>query len=405
MAYSPRWITIFASALSAVLSAFSLYFLLTAFAQYRTEDFLTATSTADFAALGTCVETVTDEQLKVFGYEKNDASCAKSNQISGHDRKEILMRRTLAVSVHGLYHAFYTSGAKDDAMVKTLETVLSATIGNNAPPTVEVMTAYQALSKVNEQTVPTSCDEIYGLTTGDLDADATTYFETLRRGRLDDDDDEYVVWPLTDIPVVCNGDPASGASTVDVSTDLPSSQKHKLYAHCLVQFQFASSGIIIPQGGSFGAPLVGERAGPNPFFYPDAEGFDRQTSSYSVKARMYLGQRFGYCVWAYVPMLLASCYLCADAVVFFIAEATFPITVRHSARYQDGQSDLSRIRTSLIITATYWTARLVRFSIGCAAVFASWFFYGLFVIVPWGAHAHAHARTRTHARARRAARP
>ena len=394
MAYSPRWITIFASALSAVLSAFSLYFLLTAFAQYRTEDFLTATSTADFAALGTCVETVTAEQLKVFGYEKNDVSCGKSN----NEGKEILMRRTLAVSVHGLYHAFYTSGATDDAMVKTLETVLSATIGN-APPTVEVMTAYQALSKVSEQTVPTSCDEIYGLTTGELDADATTYFETLRRGRLDDDDDEYVVWPLTDIPVVCNGKGASGTSAVAVSTstNLPSSQKHKLYAHCLVQFQFASSGIIIPQGGTFGAPLVGERAGPNPFFYPDAKGFDRQTSSYSVKARMYLGQRFGYCVWAYVPMLLATCYLCADAVVFFIAEATFPITVRHSARYK--KSDLSRIRTSLIITATWWVARAVRFSIGCAAVFASWFFYGLFVIVPWGAHAHARARTRTHTHA------
>ena len=50
------------------------------------------------------------------------------------------------------------------------------------------------------------------------------------------------------------------------------------------------------------------------------EGFNRTHHvDYDVKTRMYLGMRFGYAVWAYIPMLLCSCYLCADSVVFFLA--------------------------------------------------------------------------------------
>jgi len=378
-----RWVTIVAAAGSAVLCAFAIYFNIMALAKYRTDDFLTATSTDDFTKLGTCVEVITIDQLKVVGYEKNDLTCATDNDKGN----QLAMRRTLAVSLHGIYYTYFTASITNPTMTDVTYTVLSATLaggGANTPQSVNFSVAYDALGMVTEQTVPTSCDSIYGMTGENsiTEADATAFLASLRRGRLDEDDDEYADWPLADIPVVCNDVEATTAtgSQINVGVALSTLNKQKLYAHCLVQFQFASSGTI-PYGGTFGVPLVGERAGPNAFFYPSADGFNK-TSDYNTKARMFLGQRFGYCVWAYVPMLLATCYLCADAVVFFLAEATLPDVLLETQTISGDR--LAMMRDSLVIAATSKTSRAARFAIGVAAVLVSWLFYGLFVIWPWG---------------------
>lgn len=382
-----RWVTIVAAAGSAILCAFAIYFNIMALAKYRTDDFLKATSTEDFTKEGTCVEYVTVDQLKSAGYQKALASTGDGCASDNAKGKQLEMRRTLAVSVHGIYYAYYTAGIDSSSMQIVAQSVITATVSGATatPPSVNFSLAYDALAMVTEQAIPTSngCDSIYSMTgeSSITDASATAYLATLRKGRLDDDGDEYADWPLADIPVTCNNAESSpGIDAVNVGKALDTVNKEKMYAHCLAQFQFASSGTI-PYGGTFGVPLVGERAGPNAFFYPNADGFN-STSDYNTKVRMFLGQRFGYSVWAYVPMLLATCYLCADAVVFFLAEATLPDILLETQTISGDR--LSMMRDSLVIAATSKTSRAARFAFGVAAVIVSWLFYGLFVIWPWG---------------------
>lgn len=387
-----RWVVIVAAAGSAVLCAFAIYFNVMALAKYRTDDFLEATATKDFTRKGTCVETITVEQLQAYDYNTVLDSVDNNCPDDGEKGKRLEMQRTLAVSVHGLYYLYFTKGVSDDLTRGVVETAISATIGGAkglavTPASVNFSAAYHALSAIPEQGVPVldGCNTIYGLQgeSAITDADAVSYYAKLRAGRLDDDGKEHSDWPIEDIDVRCNNGPAStpsGAGLVDVTSALDAEQTQMLYAHCLAQFYFASSGTI-PYGGTFGVPLVGERPGPNDFWYPNAAGFN-STSDYNTKVRMFLGQRFGYSVWAYVPMLLASCYLCADAVVYFLAEATLPDVLLETQ--ENGGSRRSMMRDSLVMASTSRVARGVRFGIGFAAVFASYLFYGLFVYVPWG---------------------
>ena len=391
-----RWVVIVTSAASAILCAFAIYFNIMALAKYRTDDFLKATTVTDFTKEGTCVEYITVDQLKSYGYEQaldsDTNGCASDND----EGKQLEMRRTLAVSVHGIYYTYFTAGVDNEVMQIVAESVITSTVGgsNVRPPSVNFSIAYDALSMVTKQAIPTKdgCDSIYGMTGEDsiTSATATTYLAALRKGRYDDDGDQYGDWPIVDIPVTCNNaESLDGLGTVDVTSALSTVNKEKLYAHCLAQFQFAASGTVpysgtfgVPNyGGTFGVPLVGTRAGPADFFYPNADGFN-STSDYSTKVRMFLGQRFGYCVWAYVPMLLATCYLCADAVVFFLAEATLPDVLLETQTMSGDR--LSMMRDSLVIAATSATSRGARFAFGFAAVAVSWVAYGVFVILPWG---------------------
>lgn len=382
-----RWIVILAAAGAAVACAFAIYFNVMALAKYRHADFLEATSTKDFTLKGSCVEVVTKDQLKGYGYnEKLDSDsngCAANND----DGKQLEMRRTLEVSAHGIYYSYFTAGLNDWSMRTVAEAVLTATIAmpGSTPPTVNLSTAYDGLSRVAEQTIPIAngCDTIYGMSgeSSITRVEATAFLAQLRAGKYKSNGKKKADWPLKDITVTCNNaETLMGTNIVDVTGALDTLEKEKLYAHCLAQFYFASSGTL-PGSGTFGVPLVGEDAGPGTFFYPNAKGFG-SGSDYNTKVRMFLGQRFGYCVWAYVPMLLATCYLCADAVVFFLAEATLPDVLLETQTISNNR--VSMMRDSLVIAATSATSRGIRFSIGCAAVIVSWLFYGIFILAPWG---------------------
>ena len=115
--------------------------------------------------------------------------------------------------------------------------------------------------------------------------------------------------------------------------------------------------------------------------YVRADGFNG-TSTYSQKARMYLGWRFGWSIFAYVPMFLATCFLLADSVVFFLAEAIMPLTLADTKKYST--SALNQARDSLVIAATSRSSRKKRLAIGFFAVFTSYLFYGIFIAGPWG---------------------
>ena len=398
MTVNYRIITIFASVASAILCAISLAFTITAIVSYRAEDFFTATQTTDFTTLGTCVETVTDAQLQSYGYQNHDIDCKLDTDTGNKGR----LRNTLAVSVHGLYYTMYDPAARDyvgdvppiydvadiqDSLLLTGASVLTATVGGagTLPPGVNFSTAYLALRYVAEQKVPTSCDAIYGLTEADIEADAhgqVAFMANLREGRLNDVGDVKTSWPLNDIVVDCNGglEATPGTAPIDTAAPVSDAQKALLHAHCYTQFLFASVGTTT-NDGTFTVPLPGIDAGPGYIPYPQADGFN-SSSTYSTKARMYLGQRFGLSLWAYVPMILCTCFLLADSVVFFLAETAMPGILENMQVFSTTR--LSYVRDSLVIAATSKTSRRRRFAIGCVAVFFSILFYAIFIVGPWG---------------------
>ena len=440
-----RIVTLVAALSTSILSAIALAFLVTSLVEYRAEDFFTASKTKDFTTLGTCVETLTGDQLTELDYNNGELNC-KTNDKQGNRFKLI---NTLRATVHGVYWT-YLNGQVDDgsgtgtmiaaSAVHTpgeyLRTVMAAQIGHvlgkvdafyapgvgNAQANfinvgLNYSMAYEALRLVDMVDVPASCDHIYGLTFTDISNDhlmfdqstATqalpgmtgvkigghyidneweTYIKHIREGRLDDDGNTKTAWPLQEFTIDCPGD----AQTLGVDyipggndaedTPLTDPMKKYMYAHCVAQFQYASVGSNAWQG-TYGIPLPGIEAGPG--FYPYAfwhvDGFN-STSSYNMRARIFLGQRFGFSIWAYVPMFLAICFLLGDSVVFFLSEALMPLVL--SEQYAFASTNLNNIRDSLVIASTTRSSRRRRLAIGYLAVFVSYIFYAIFIAAPWG---------------------
>lgn len=385
-----RFAVIIAAALSAVGCGFAIYFQIMALAKYRADDLFTATAITNFATeKGTCVEVITADQLGA-GIDSNNCDGGGVDpDITGTLHN---LRNTLAVSVHGLYHAYKAAGADINYELKDVaRSVISSTInpdGDTIGMGINYTSAKDALEQVADSNVPKTCDAIYTLTWSDLTANRLAYshYEMLIAGQKDpdDSDDNRGTWPLAEIAVDCDGATAQTQPLNQVDLDaLSELNKFRLYAHCLAQFQFAASGTD-PWAGTFGIPLVGVEPGPTNFaWYPMAEGFNRtHYNDYNTKVRMYLGMRYGYSVWAYIPMLITSCYLCADSVVFFLAEATLPDVL--SEVHTISQSRLSMVRDSLVMAATSATSRKKRFAIAFLAVTVSFFMWLLFLGLPWG---------------------
>jgi hypothetical protein len=386
-----RFMVILFSALSAVLCAFAIYFQIMALAKWRADDLFVATRVTDFTTLGTCVEVITSDQISAGLSDNGCEGSGADEELTGSLGN---LRNTLAVSVHGLYYAYVAAGANGadvNWQLKEVATsVISSTINPNGDTVgwgVNFTSAKGALEQVAASKVPTSCDTIYSHEPSDVigDPTANAFYKSLIAGKKDkdDSDDTRGVWPLAEIAVDCEGATRTSAlNQVDLEA-LTAAEKLELYAHCLAQFQFAASGTD-PWAGTFGIPLVGVEPGPSGLsWYPMAEGFNRtQNVDYNTKARMYLGMRFGYAVWAYMPMLIASCYLCADAVVFFMAEATLPDVLAEVQTIS--QDRLSMVQDSLVMAATSATSRKKRFAFALLAVVTSFLAYLFFVILPWG---------------------
>lgn len=415
MAVNYRVITIFSSVASAILCGVALAFLVTAVTKYRAEDFFTASKTVDFTTFGTCVESITEGQLKTLKYHKDDLEC--NEKVDSGNRGKL--RNSLAVSVHGLYYTHYNADGmvKDyvgdvppDYTVAEVQAALSAvtsaaitaTVGGalsevatvgadegqwsgRVPTGVTFKQSYLALHYVAEQKVPTSCDVIYGKSAADIEANAygeLGFMENIRKGREDGPIDIKETWPLKDIVVDCNdyATPTPGTFPIDVTAPVTDQQKALLHAHCYAQFLFASVGTK-PTAGTFTVPLPGVEPGPSFLPYPHADGFN-STSSYSHKARMYLGYRFGLSLFAYVPMALATCFLLADAVAFFVAEITMPAVLVDLQKFSPTR--LTFIRDSLVIAATTKASRRKRLAYGALAFFVAVIFYCIFIAAPWG---------------------
>lgn len=422
MTVNYREVVIFASVASAGLSCVSLAFIVTALISYRAEDFFTASKTVDFNTYGTCVETITDEQLKTLNYQDTDIEC----KIAVDKGNRAKMRNTLAVSVHGLYYTFFNpdGGVKNyvgdsagtysmEDIAPALEMVTAAVItatlakapydmqkliddedwfSGRTPDGVNFTQAYLALHYVSEQSVPTDCDRIYqGQTALTIERNffgQKDYIENIRKERMESPVKIRDDWPLRDIVVDCNDYPEPTPGTfpiklTDVSGESAALRPHQvslLHAHCYAQFLFASVGTV-SNAGTFTVPLPGIKAGPGVLPYPQADGFNT-SSTYTMKARMYLGQRFGLSLFAYVPMALTTCYLLADSVVFFLAEIAMPEVLADMQKFIPVR--LTYIRDSLVMAATSKTSRRKRLSVAILAVLASIILYSIFIGTPWG---------------------
>ena len=442
-----RILTLFAALAGVVLSQIALAFLVTALIQFRAKDFFIATTTTDFTVLGTCVETLTLDQLKELKYDKGDLDC-KNDPESGNRLK---LLNTLRTTVHGVYWTYW-NGMVDDGTGTGTEVAASAASSPRAEYLRQVMAAqqahvlgkvdafyasgvgnaqdtfvnvglnftmaFEALELVSMVDVPVSCDDIYGLAYTDIsndhlqvphyplpecqgltteectatrsgqfdDTEYELYIKNIRKGRLDNDEQTKDTWPLAEFSVDCPGEAQTmgvdylplGQSTEQQA--LTADMKKYMYAHCVAQFQFASVSTD-PWAGTYGMPLPGIEPGPQFYPYPQADGFN-STSSYSQRARMYLGQRFGLSVWAYVPMFLATVFLLGDSIVFFFAEALMPSVIADQVNF--ATSALNNVRDSLVIASTSKSSRRFRLSIGFVAVLVSIIFYSVFIAAPWG---------------------
>lgn len=233
-----RFATITVTSLCLVLAAFTVWFEFAAYTDYRTPDF---TKASEGPITGTCVEAVTEDQLKAAWYDKADWDCSDGNKKN--------LANLLAVSVHALYEK---SATLDPAGTRVLNSLVSTTQGV-AGHQITKTQAYDALKMVG--TPSTDCAAIYPGAT-----ELTTIPTSL------------------DPVVVCDSETPVDGTPEAADAD-------KLYTHCLMQFSYGRS---YQTAGTFGIPKVGEEA--SPMILP-VIGTNSSTT-WEDRARILVGTRY-----------------------------------------------------------------------------------------------------------------
>jgi hypothetical protein len=250
-----------------VLAAFTLWWVFIAYADYRSPDF---TKASEGPIAGTCVESVTDDQLKTAWYHKTDWKCTTNS-------KEELSN-LLAVSVHSMYDynknvAAYTGDAKE-----VYDAVVSAAQGVDTGYMIKREHAYAALSVLGKLS-SNDCAAIYGVST---------------EGPV----------PVSAAPIVaCDADVPEAGSGGIIQPEAANTAK--LYTLCAHQFSYARS---YPTKGTFGIPMVGKEA--KPFLIPLIA--TNSTTPWEDKARIVVGTRWGYSTIFYTVAMLCTAFFIMD---------------------------------------------------------------------------------------------
>lgn len=372
-----RVLVLVGAALSACLSGWAIQLQIETLTRWRATDLFVATTTTDFAAEGTCVGVVDADRIDA---ELDGHHCTGRGIDANPSAPLRALRDALSVSVHGLFHAARRAPG-DPNLRAVAQSVLAPTVNPDADSIgagINFTVARHALGAVARASVPTSCDDIYNYTRADLELDVVA---RARYNALLARDADH--WPLARISVDCDDAEQTSPSGTQLDLDAVGVDAHVtllLFSHCLAQFQFAASGI----DGKFHVPIVGKEPGPTKHaWYPWPKDFKRDGSvDYDTKTRIYLGARFGHAIWSYVPTLIVSAYLCADAAVLLLAEATLAKRLAEVDAFAADIKDV--LRDSLILRATSRSARAKRFAYAFAGVLVSIGMWVAFIGVPWG---------------------
>lgn len=303
MATSSRvCLTLIAAVVVTVVSLLAIVLLFETLADERRSDLRSAT-VEDIASLGTCIETVSPDAIGQTEALKTDWLC------DGASTDKERLQDLLAASTHSIYFALQSS--TDAALVTLGNVVLPAALGITHGA-VDAATAKAGLEALEPVTMPASCDDVYaGATAGAVPSPVRP-------------------------EITCTTPPAETANNVW------SGSVNVLYAHCLQQFAFGSSG---PAMGSFGIPVFGEEAGPNYWPLGKPSNYTGQTAS--TKARLNLAYRFGMASWSYSVLMLALGFCFLDGIMVLVADGTE--TSRHTATAY-ANSNPGRIRRMMLAT-------------------------------------------------------
>lgn len=267
--------------LSFLLCLVSVFLVFFVYTKYRSDDFVTATETNDFSTLGTCVESVTDEIVEHANFEHESWDCNKEKDKLAH----LLMSQT-----HSIYYLHLKYGS--EVVTSIAMTLVSLTLGHNST-FVNRSAAYEVLRMLDDDDVkiPSNCTEIY------IGA-APVFYDTSDQ-KLPE--------------IACNSSTFRSSSRANLS----SVEIGNLLYACNKQFSFGQSG---PRADTYGIPFLNEPAGPESTLWsslPMTERFN-STSAWNVKSRVFLGVRFGWSLFAYVPTVMSLGVLTMDAATVLL---------------------------------------------------------------------------------------
>lgn len=329
-----RWPTIITAAVALTLAAFTLWWTFEIYADQRAPDFTLASAGT---IPGTCVEAVTDDQLKILNFDDADWSCKTSSKEQLSD--------LLAVNVHAMYAANAASAYTGDAKA-AYDAVISAVQGADPTYTISRAEAYAALSTVG---TPSSvdCAVIYGTTT---EGTLTT--------------------PL--------------APTVACDADLPTTNTFSgsaadtaiLYTHCVNQFSYARSW---PTSKTLGIPKVGEEA--KPVLFPLVAV--NSTTPWEHRQRILVGTRFGYSSIVYILFMLTTAFFLMDCTILLLAELTRVDAYFAQNALVEGNSKSMR-EGMMTMLSTFQAKRNLRWAIAIICIILELVLWSVLIGLPWG---------------------
>ena len=426
-----RWVVIFMAFGVTILMHISLIFLAISFMEHRLVDFRHATMIPDFntdwtnimaskkdravnIADGTYFEVISHDQLKdgthKFSEPEHESwKCEEELGVYIQDEGDIhKMNNALEVSVHAIYARYrdkteYQNDATKRVMYAGLNKIVGSSDLASGPleqdthiwvnytdiSTALMTLGYPEVDIGSGNPGPlTSCKQVYPDGVWD-----PAYYNHLTQ--LDG-----LTRITTDLDIKCRpitvtgwhanlnaGTHTPAAGTIIDHTALTQVQKNRLYTHCKTQFRFAGSGTYL-DNGTFGVPLAGVPAGPaggltDVGLFPfQAEGFNSSLTDYDTRARMLLGLRFGWSLWALVPLTLTAAFLLGDSVIFWLAEATAPTTIIEKLAAAPNMRAESI--SSYVNLATSAGMRGRRLFVALILYIASFILWITQVIVPWG---------------------
>ena len=356
------------------------------FAEHRGRDFTDASKT-DFTNLGTCVERITDEQLKEKHYNSpstsRDEECNKESASDAGGIKT-MYQNTLSASVHALYWAVKSGG--DPALDLVARSTITATLGIANAPGINMSIAYTVLSQLKD--TPATCDKIYP-----AQADGDFNVATVKKPDVLCDMAKTAVAGSSPVEyeyVTPATDPEGRVAWADI-TDAANLQF--LYRHCVRQFSYGRTGT---DHGSFYVPILhSDTPSPGPVWAPygPIEGWNLTAASldatWPASARVHNGLRFGWAMFAYVPMTVTIAFLFVDCVVFLLAEIARPGLF--IAQVTSGETTVrGKIADAIIMVVTISSRRNNRLILGGVGVFVSILLYAVYIAIPWSFGSRLH---------------